>query len=161
VLPSRRNGSNYKPTSRHFNQHSGTQEHGQPWDWCRMVVLQGWSHQWSWKSGGEFPAKKLRTVVSLACVHDWGDAQSPFHDKNSYFLEKDDSDISIILEFIILSWVNLNASWVLSIYRLNAIQRQSWPWPRSDDWRCNIKWGFYTWPLYFVVFVHEWLCMYE
>jgi hypothetical protein len=23
------------------------------------------------------------------------------------------------------------------------------------------KWRFYVWPLYFVVFVHEWLCMYE
>jgi hypothetical protein len=37
-----------------------------------------------------FPPKKLRTVVSLAFMHDWGDARSPFHDKNSYFLEKDD-----------------------------------------------------------------------
>jgi hypothetical protein len=28
----------------------------------------------------------------------------------------------------------------LSIYRpnLSDIQRQSWPWPRSADWRCNI-----------------------
>jgi hypothetical protein len=33
------------------------------------VVLRGWSRQWSWKSGGEFPAKKLSTVVvSLACA---------------------------------------------------------------------------------------------
>jgi hypothetical protein len=24
-----------------------------------------------------FPQKKLRTVVSLACMHDWGDARSP------------------------------------------------------------------------------------
>jgi hypothetical protein len=65
-----------------------------------MVVLPRWSRQWSWKSGGEFPTKKLRTVVSLACfsMHDWGDARSPFHDKNSYFLEKDDW-------YIILSWV--------------------------------------------------------
>jgi hypothetical protein len=45
------------------------------------------------------------TVVSLACIHDWSDVWSPFHDKNSYFLEKDDSDISIIIKFIILSWV--------------------------------------------------------
>jgi hypothetical protein len=43
--------------------------------------------------GVNFPPKKLHTV-SLACMHDLGDARSPFHDKNSYFLEKDDSDIS-------------------------------------------------------------------
>jgi hypothetical protein len=24
-----------------------------------------------------FSPKKLRTVVSLACMHDWGDARSP------------------------------------------------------------------------------------
>jgi hypothetical protein len=56
------------------------------------------------KIWGEFPAKEMHTIVSLACMHDWGDARSPFHDKNSYFLEKDYSDISIIIEFIILSW---------------------------------------------------------
>jgi hypothetical protein len=76
-----------------------------------------------------------------------------------YFLENDYSDINIIIGFIISSWVKCIL--VLSIYRpnLSDIQRQSWPW--SADWQCNIKLGFYVWPLYFVVFAHEWLCMYE
>jgi hypothetical protein len=56
--------------------------------------------QWSWKSEGEFhdyifPPKKMRTVESLACMHDWGDSRSPFHDKNSYFLEKDYSNVQV------------------------------------------------------------------
>jgi hypothetical protein len=62
---------------------------------------------WGWISRLHIPAKKLCTVVSLVCMHDWGDARSPTHDKNSYFLEKDysDSDISINKELIILSSV--------------------------------------------------------
>jgi hypothetical protein len=52
--------------------------------------------------GVNFPQKK----TALACRHDLGDERSPFHDKNSYFLEKDDLIRGlIIIEFIILSWV--------------------------------------------------------
>jgi hypothetical protein len=89
----------------------------------------GWSCYWGgrvsevenlgWISWLLIPAKQLSTLVSLACMHDWGDARSPFHDKNSYFLEKDYYDISIIIELIILSyasWVNIlaaRARWLL------------------------------------------------
>jgi hypothetical protein len=37
------------------------------WGWI------SWLH-WGWISWLHIPAKKLRTVVSLACMHDWGDA---------------------------------------------------------------------------------------
>jgi hypothetical protein len=35
-----------------------------------MVVLPGWSRQWSWKSGGEFPTQKI-AYRSIACLHAW------------------------------------------------------------------------------------------
>jgi hypothetical protein len=115
----------------------------------------GWSRQWSWKSGGGFPAKKLRTVVSLACMHDWGDARNPFHDKNSYFLEKDDSDISITIVGIILSWVKciLGTKYLPAEPTISDIQRQSWPWPRSADWILRLAFIFCC--------IHSWMVLHE
>jgi hypothetical protein len=42
--------------------------------------------------GVNFPPKNCiqsgHSVVSLACMHDWGDRHEILHDKNSYFLWK-------------------------------------------------------------------------
>jgi hypothetical protein len=124
-----------------------------------MVVLPGWSCYRDGRVGEvenlgvNFPPKKLCTVVSLACMHDWGDAWS-LSLQEQLLLGKNYSDINIMNRVMYFAYY---------IYwpHLSDIQRQNWPWPRSADWRCNIKWSFSVWPLYFVVFAHEWLCMYE
>jgi hypothetical protein len=49
------------------NMYSGTPVTRPTWDRCRMVMLPGRSR--SWKSGDEFPAKKL--YRSIAYLHAW------------------------------------------------------------------------------------------
>jgi hypothetical protein len=72
---------------------------------------------WEWIS------RQKTAYSSIACLHAWLRwCTKPFSwQKQLLYLEKE--DWSIIIEFIILSWVS---SWVLSIYRPNLSDIQRW-----------------------------------
>jgi hypothetical protein len=52
----------------YWNYSDIIKSHDQSWDRCRIIMLPRWSRQWSWKSGGEFPAQKI-AYRSIACLH--------------------------------------------------------------------------------------------